>query len=791
MAAATSAAGPARYRVVAPLGEGAAGRVELAHCPGGRLVALTTVHPRLAADPDFLERFRQEVTAARSVDDVHTAAVLDADPGAQPPWLVSEFCAGPSLVDTVSTLGPLDSAALGTLGAALAGALTAVHAAGLVHRDLKPAHVVITRDGPQVLGFGLAKLVKGAVDVDGKPLKGAGGPTGKLGFLAPEQLTRDMAGQVGPPADVFALGALLVLSSTGRNPFGSGSAAQVLHRTLNEPPDLLGVPDEAWLGFLRRCLAPAPADRPTVPEVLDWTSRRAGQVPWWQEEPILGVIREHEEATAELVAAGPQPPEPEDEIPEAFRTPRRATDTRPRPPADAPPPGRRDVPRTEPEVEPEPEAPVLPAPRRRRFLAWAGAAVTAVTGSAAAAVTLLDGGPKPEQRPAGTAAPGPGWRSGRGVWSRALDASPGYGGELLRHGDALYVRAGGALTKLDASTGTVRWRYEEEHLAGVRVQGDMVFVLRLPLREPGIVALDAVSGARRWASGPLVRNPFRPFVPNSPSSELDGASAHLTVSATSVCLVTHAADSTDWERRDEHGRRWRAYGFAVRDGRPLWHRAGTVTGAWAVHQHGGRLAVATSERRVSLREPADGPLIVLRDRDGTVEREVPGGAVHPQAHAGSSGIRYYPGESAVAAVDLATGTRLWSRPAGDGATVTPTATAGLVHTGTQGDLRALDAVTGHQLWVRGDVCRIDADDAAPPLVADGLLYASGPDPALPAAPGRRSDGWGLHALDPRTGALEWAMPVERMGGVRAAAGGGLVHLCVGRELVTLRGPGAS
>jgi outer membrane protein assembly factor BamB len=114
-----------------------------------------------------------------------------------------------------------------------------------------------------------------------------------------------------------------------------------------------------------------------------------------------------------------------------------------------------------------------------------------------------------------------------------------------------------------------------------------------------------------------------------------------------------------------------------------------------------------------------------------------------------------------------------------------------VHTGTNGDLRALDAASGHQLWVRTDVRRIDADDEAPPLVADGLLYASGSDPALPADPGRHSDGWGLHALHAKTGALAWAMPVERMSGVRAAAGGGLVHLCVDRTLMTLRGPGTS
>ncbi|GAA3490164.1 protein kinase domain-containing protein [Streptomyces cremeus] len=793
MSASASEAGPGRssdrYHVVAPLGEGGTGRVELARTPAGRLVVLKTLHPRLASDARFRERFRREVTAARAVEDVFTAAVLDADTEAELPWLVSEFCAGPALVDVISTLGPLDSAALGTLGAALAEALAAVHAAGLVHRDLKPANVVVTRDGPKVLGLGLAK---GAAQDGGEP-------TGTLGFVAPEQLAR--GGEVGPAADVFAFGALLVLASTGRNPYGSGTAPQVLHRTLHEPPCLLGVPDAEWETFLRRCLALDAAERPTVAGALEWCAGRAAARPWWEEEPVAGLVREHEEATAELVEVQE---EWEDEIPAAFLAPptsrqaAAAAQTAPAPvdaaagtrttdasdttdasgTTDAA--ARRDARAV---TGREPGA----GPRRRRFLAWAGAAVTAVAGSAAAGVLLGDDGGR---TPGAKAATPLAWTSGRTVWSRDLDDAPAYGGAVLRHGDALYVRTARLLTCYDAASGEVRWRYGEDRLRDARPVGDTVFVLRQPLTDTGIVALDAASGARRWATRDLVTNPFRDTSPNRPVSELEGQSAHLTADGAVVCLVTFAASGTLWERRTAQGRRWRAYGFDARDGRPLWHRAGTATGVPAVHQGGGRLAVAVSEHRMPAREPADGPLVVLRDRDGTPEREIPGGSAYPQAHPGSSGVRHYPGPEAVAAVDLATGERRWSRPAGSGATITPRATDGLVHAGG-GDLRALDAATGHQVWMRTDVRRLDDGDDAVPLVSGGLLYAAGSDPSVPAADGGRSTGWGVHALDPRTGKLVWAVPVERMSGVQAAAGGGLLHLCVGRTLLTLRGPGAA
>src|ERR1700728_5364422 len=112
------------------------GRVYLGRSPGGRMVAIKLIRPELADNADFRRRFAREVTAAKTVGGMYTATVVDADPEAAAPWLVTAYIEGSSLADVVTTHGPLPADSVLQLEADLSEGLCAIHAAGLVHRAL-------------------------------------------------------------------------------------------------------------------------------------------------------------------------------------------------------------------------------------------------------------------------------------------------------------------------------------------------------------------------------------------------------------------------------------------------------------------------------------------------------------------------------------------------------------------------------------------------------------------------------------------------------------------------------
>jgi hypothetical protein len=246
------------YRLLGRLGSGGMGRVYLGRSAGGRTVAVKIVHPHFALDEEFRARFRREVEAARRVGGAWTAPVLDADPEAPVPWVATGYAAGPSLTAAVADGGPLPVHCVRVLGAGLAEALTAVHALGLVHRDVKPSNVLLTLDGPLLIDFGIARATDGTAS-----LTSTGVSVGSPGYMSPEQiLGRGVTGA----ADVFSLGAVLAYGATGEPPFPGDSSASLLYKVVHEEPRL-----DLLEGELRElvaaCLAKEPSARPTPGEV--------------------------------------------------------------------------------------------------------------------------------------------------------------------------------------------------------------------------------------------------------------------------------------------------------------------------------------------------------------------------------------------------------------------------------------------------------------------------------------------------------------------------------------------
>ncbi|MFG2370664.1 PQQ-binding-like beta-propeller repeat protein [Streptomyces sp. NPDC048504] len=247
------------YRLESCLGSGGMGVVHLAQSTSGMKVAVKVVHAEFAQDPEFRGRFRQEVAAARRVSGAFTAPVVDADPEAQRPWMATLFIPGPTLSEHVKRNGPMAPAQLRQLMAGLAEALRDIHRVGVVHRDLKPSNVLLAEDGPKVIDFGISRPKDSELRTE----------TGKLigtpPFMAPEQFRRPR--EVGPAADIFALGSLMVHAATGRGPFDSDSPYVVAYQVVHDEPDLAEVPDDL-APLVLRCLAKEPEDRPTPDELM-------------------------------------------------------------------------------------------------------------------------------------------------------------------------------------------------------------------------------------------------------------------------------------------------------------------------------------------------------------------------------------------------------------------------------------------------------------------------------------------------------------------------------------------
>jgi len=250
------------YRILERLGEGGMGVVYLAADPQQRRVAVKALRPAVASDPNARRRLAREVETMRRVRSPFVAEVLDADVTSDPPYIVTRYVSGQTLEDVVGRGGPLTGTQLARLASGLALALAAVHAAGVVHRDLKPGNVMIAGGEPVVIDFGIAQVP------DSTRLTQTGMFMGTPGYLAPEVIEGKPS---GPASDVHSWGATVAFAATGRPPFGTGAFETIFYRIINSQPDLDGFP-APLLSLVGQALARDPAHRPDTAELCRRTA---------------------------------------------------------------------------------------------------------------------------------------------------------------------------------------------------------------------------------------------------------------------------------------------------------------------------------------------------------------------------------------------------------------------------------------------------------------------------------------------------------------------------------------
>ncbi|RSN41748.1 serine/threonine protein kinase [Streptomyces sp. WAC 04229] len=675
------------YRLESTLGSGGMGVVHLARGTSGMRVAVKVVHASYAKDPEFRGRFRQEVAAARRVSGAFTAPVVDADPEAGRPWMATLYIPGPTLSEQVKRNGPMDEAQLRRLMAGLAEALRDIHRVGVVHRDLKPSNVLLAEDGPKVIDFGISRPKDSELRTE----------TGKLigtpPFMAPEQFRRPR--DVGPAADVFALGSLMVHAATGRGPFDSDSPYVVAYQVVHDEPDLTGVP-ETLAPLVLRCLAKEPGDRPTPDELM---------------RELRSVAADYD---TQVFIPSQRTPGPDTPLPSEKTSGRR--------------PSRR--------------------PGKRSVLG-AGALCLAVLGTLVA-VHLSDGSDAPpagavaqaaterftpwRTRPVGEAgAPHCSYGAAKLLCARAglvFALDPSDGSLVWRHAVAPTVRSGppvlsGGLVQpalatsrgleaLDPDSGRPSWAHDEAEYRGLRHVGGMVLLTGADGKVTGV---DNASGATKWSR----RIPGL-ATPSFTSFAEEPLAYATTVAEDGATTRVTAVDPRTGDVRWDADLDGVLQLFGAADGSVYFLSVDAVYGeTQAVLRY---TPGSGSTRRVPLPVPV------------------------PQAHGSVRGDSVYlmGAGGSLRALDLAGRRQMWSLETGMSRGSTPVTDGRHVYvTAPDGRLLAVDAVAGRLLGQTPPRLGADSDrvpaSLPEPVIAGGHVYATAPDGTVFGVDGRDPAAW--------------------------------------------------
>jgi eukaryotic-like serine/threonine-protein kinase len=253
-----------RYRLQRLIGEGASGVVFAALDDQDAQAALKVLRPELAGDSALRARFLREARLARRIDSRHVVPIIEVGETQGLTYLVQPLCEGGSLAARLRSGGPLGADATAELAAQLARGLEALHACGIVHRDVKPSNVLFTADGTAAItDFGLARASDSTRwTVDGQLV-------GTPHYVAPELIE---GLEATPASDLYALGCLLYECAVGEPPFAAHRITELAFAHLAEPaPDPRKRRPELSADFalaLLTALEKDPAARPTTPNAL-------------------------------------------------------------------------------------------------------------------------------------------------------------------------------------------------------------------------------------------------------------------------------------------------------------------------------------------------------------------------------------------------------------------------------------------------------------------------------------------------------------------------------------------